>query len=83
MDFQRAHRQWVEDALARESMRRDACWSEAIAVGSYDFVEKIKQELGAKAAHRDVKESGGVHALREHQSAYASDFDTENDTLRP
>src|SRR3989304_4368840 len=32
-DFQRAHRQWVEEALAREAVRRDARWSEAIAVG--------------------------------------------------
>lgn len=82
MDFQQAHRQWVEEALARESMRRDARWSEAIAVGSYDFVEKIKRELGSKAAHRDVKEAGGEHTLREQRGVYADDFDTEKDMLR-
>ena len=83
MDFQRAHRLWVDEALAREAMRRDARWSEAIAVGSYDFVEKIKRELGAKAVHRDVNEAAGAHTLREQQSVYTSDFDTENDMLRP
>ena len=67
MDFQRAHRLWVDEALAREAMRRDARWSEAIAVGSYDFVEKIKRELGAKAVHRDVNEAAGAHTLREQQ----------------
>ncbi len=82
-DFQRVHRQWIEEALARGAMRRDARWSEAIAVGGYDFVERIQRELGAKAAHRDVNEAGGVHALREQRGAYTSDFDTENDTLRP
>ena len=83
LDFQRAHRLWVAQALARESMRRDARWSEAIAVGSHDFVEKVKRELGSKAVHRDVEEVGGAHTLREQRSAYTSEFDTENDTLRP
>jgi len=30
---------------------RDARWSEAVAVGSLAFVEKIKGELGVKALH--------------------------------
>jgi hypothetical protein len=28
-------------------------WSEAIAVGNLSFVEKLKSELGFKAAHPD------------------------------
>jgi hypothetical protein len=28
-------------------------WSEAIAVGSLTFVEKVKSELGCKAVHRE------------------------------
>jgi putative transposase len=77
MDFQQAHRLWVEEALARESMRRDARWSEAIAVGSYDFVEKIKRDLGSKTAYLDVKDAGGAHTLRAQRGVYTSDFDTE------
>jgi hypothetical protein len=30
-------------------------WSEAIAVGSLAFAEKIKGELGSKAMHREVE----------------------------
>jgi hypothetical protein len=33
---------------------RDARWSEAVAVGSLAFVEKVKGELGIKAAHREL-----------------------------
>jgi hypothetical protein len=33
-DFQRAHRQWVEQALLEERVGRGDRWSEAIAVGS-------------------------------------------------
>jgi hypothetical protein len=38
--FQRAHRGWVDDSLAREAMTREDGWSKAIAVGNLNFVEK-------------------------------------------
>src|SRR5262245_14773424 len=63
--FQRAHREWVEQGLENGLASRDDRWSEAIAIGSHSFVEKIKNELGFKAAHRDVIESNGTYALRE------------------
>jgi putative transposase len=50
-EFQQAHRRWVDDSLTRERVARDARWSEAIAVGNLSFVEKLKSELGFKAAH--------------------------------
>jgi hypothetical protein len=53
-DFQQAHRQWIEIALRDELSMRDARWSEAVAVGSLAFVEKIKREVGIKAAHPEL-----------------------------
>ena len=41
-DFQQAHRRWVEEALVGGPMMQDDRWSEAIAVGSFSFVEKVK-----------------------------------------
>jgi hypothetical protein len=38
---------------------RDNRWSEAIAVGSRPLVEKRKNELGCKAAHRELIEADG------------------------
>ena len=81
-DFQRAHRQWVEAALARDALKRDDRWSEAIAVGSPAFVEKVKRELGMKARHRDVDEANGTCVLREPRGAYTDTFGTENSVLR-
>jgi hypothetical protein len=43
-DFQQAHRQWVEIALRDDLAVRDARWSEAVAVGNLNFVEKMKSE---------------------------------------
>ena len=45
---------FVEIALRDELSVRDARWSEAVAVGSLAFVEKVKSELEFKAAHRQV-----------------------------
>jgi hypothetical protein len=42
--------------------------SEAIAVGSLAFAEKIKGELGSRAMHREVEEFEGTHVLREVRS---------------
>jgi hypothetical protein len=47
-EFQRAHHQWIEQSLEGE-LTRAAHWSEAIAVGRPSFVEKVQNELGAKA----------------------------------
>jgi putative transposase len=70
-DFQRAHRQWVEEALESQPAARDDRWSEAIVVGSLAFVEKVKGELGVKALHREFEQLGGGYALREPSGAYA------------
>jgi putative transposase len=79
-DFQRAHRQWVEEALEGLAARDDR-WSEAIAVGSLPFVEKVKSELGVKATHREFEQLGGGYALRERSEAYADEFAPENAPL--
>jgi hypothetical protein len=50
-DFEKAHREWVKEALSRKVVR-EANWSEAVAVGSLSFVNKLKGELGFKAAHQ-------------------------------
>src|SRR5499433_1198502 len=73
-DFQRAHRQWVEQALGNGCAPRDYRWSESIAVGSLAFVERVKSDLAVKAAHREVLETDGTYALREPSEAYTRNF---------
>jgi putative transposase len=63
-DFQQAHRQWIEAALQDNLPVRDARWSEAVAVGSLDFVENVKTELGIKALYRELEQVDGTYALR-------------------
>jgi hypothetical protein len=60
---------------------REGRWSETIAVGSLNFVETVKNELGFKAAHREVIAEGGAHALREGSEAYGFNFAGENEAV--
>jgi putative transposase len=81
-DFQRAQRQWIEEALEGAPAVRDDRWSEAIAVGSLAFVETVKNDLGVKARHRDVIEADGTYALREPSEAYAGKITGKIEALR-
>jgi hypothetical protein len=82
VDFQEAHRQWVEIALRDELSVRDASWSEAVAVGSLGFREKVKSELGIKALHRELEQIDGTYALRESDEAYRGQIDCKNEAPR-
>ena len=80
-NFQRAHRDWIKEALSRATTVKDSRWSQAIAVGSLAFVDKVKSELGFKATHREVVELDGTYTLREESEPYGSHFASENDAL--
>jgi REP element-mobilizing transposase RayT len=81
-ELRQAHRQWVENALQSAVLVRDARWSEALAVGSVAFVEKIKSELGSKATHRTVEQAEEGYALRERGEAYNGDLGSKSEPLR-
>lgn len=52
--------QCVNEVLSRKIGGSDEHWSEAIAVGDFTLVHKVRNELGYKAAHREVIERGGT-----------------------
>jgi putative transposase len=81
-DFQGAHYQWVKQALGNGLASRDDRWSESIAVGSLAFVERVKNDLGIKAMHREVIRADETYALHEPSEAYERNFPGENEALR-
>jgi putative transposase len=81
-ELQRAHRGWIASALDRGALARDECWTDAVAVGSEKFVEKIKRDLGPRAKWRDVVTSASSSMLRQERAAYADGFDSENALIR-
>jgi hypothetical protein len=46
------------------------------------FIDKLKNELGVRAGHRDVIEAEGTYALREAAEVYEVELTTNNALLR-
>ena len=63
-------RHWVEELLKSDSNKRDAKWSESIAVGDKGFVSEIKSRLGIKAIGRKVYENQENYELCESQTPF-------------
>jgi putative transposase len=80
--FVTSHRQWVENALKNHRNReRDSKWTESIAVGSKEFTETTKHQLGIRAKGRKIIESRGICELRESESAYLVNFTPKNSDI--
>ena len=81
--FVEEHHYWVEEQLLEDGLRRKELWSESIAVGSEGFVEKIQQQLGARAVGRSVVVEDEGCTLKEAQVPYSSIFEGEMGPLSP
>lgn len=75
--FQKLHRQWIREALQAENLRRDATWTDSLAVGCSDFVERFKLGLGTRARYRIISDTENMHVLREPKIAYQEHFGAE------
>lgn len=78
---------WVEEGLKGYGLVRDERWTESVAVGSKDFVERTAQALGIKANGRAITETineAGTRGwvLREEAGAYSHGYGPKNPLLR-
>ncbi len=84
-DLQRlrdARREWVEGKRGAMALERDPKWTDSVAVGGKDYLERIAEELGRKAKGRGIQGGNGVFALREEGHAYLRVFGAKNEELR-
>ena len=81
--LQASHRGWMDESLGNGGGRRDRKWSRNIAVGSEEFVERTKVELGIRAKGRKVLDGGEEYQLREPRASYSDIFDTKNADIGP
>ena len=80
-DFANAYRRWVEESMNEGRYSRDEKWTKSIAVGKKEFVEKIKERLGARAQGRDVRAETGAYVLNDPEAPYSTNFGAEKDAL--
>ena len=72
-----AHAEWIDAALRAGAQRRVPQWSESLAVGGREFVERIRTELGVRARQRQVQSWGACSVLRDPSLPYGYDLAPE------
>jgi hypothetical protein len=78
-----AHRQWIEGGLKKSSGKREAFWTESVAVGNEKFVRKVQEQLGYRGKARRIREKDGVFEIRESVAPYNKLFGGEKGNLSP
>jgi putative transposase len=68
------YEEWIREALTVKTTGRESKWTESVAVGGKDFVERIKDRLGARAGSREVEIEEDDFVLREKKDYYRSIF---------
>ena len=61
----------LDEAMINDELRREAKWTESIAVGDRAYVEGIEQEVRGRQQMR-VDEQGGSWTLREEHGAFSA-----------
>ncbi len=80
--LQQLHQQLVDEELLRDCLQRDPAWSEAIAVGSETFIEKIKEQLMSRASHLNCLFIRDKFLLKEPETIYQVHLSSEKAQLR-
>ena len=80
--FRKAHKELVNESICNGNNSKQADWSESVAVGSKDFVEKIKENLGTRAKGRKIYQNDGGFQLREEMGSYSVNFEGQKDNMQ-
>ena len=54
--FRSVHKSWVDSRMHERPSAREGVWTESIAIGSEDYVERVKSLMGVRAYHRSISE---------------------------
>jgi putative transposase len=79
--FRKSHKKLVDESLAEGNNARRSQWTRSVAVGSEEFVERIKSDLGSKALGRRVRKGTSGYVLREEVNSYNAPFSRENSDI--
>jgi len=83
-EYQIAHRQWVEDAIQNnQHMQRETSYSETLAIGSEDYLSKLKEKMGITHHQRKIIKEGESYSIKEPELSYAISFDSKMLRLSP
>jgi len=82
-EYQLTHREWVSDSLQHGNfLNREASFSEALAVGSSNFLADFQSTIGIEHRKRKTVIEKVGFSIKEPVAAYHSDFAGKNVGLR-
>lgn len=81
-ELQRSQKEWINEKLSNHQLNRESKWTESLAVGSEDFVERIKEQLDLKAKSRKIVKTENDYILSDSEIPYKAIFDPKNEPLR-
>ena len=74
----------LAERIARDDAKREPCWTESLAVGSREFLERIQPWILSRQETEIVESvEGKVWALQEAPSPYRVEMGPETDANRP
>jgi putative transposase len=76
------HQGWAAELL-ENGHDRDDKWTKSIAVGSKEFVERVKTKLGILAMGRKAAETDAGYQLHEPANSYMHHFDAQKGDIEP
>jgi len=79
--YRQIYKDWINEARKAEDNQRMFAWSQYLAVGSKDYVAKVKSALGVAAKQRAMVVDNGIHALKEPVTSYMVYFGHEKQVL--
>jgi putative transposase len=68
----------LDEAIARDKVKREPCWTESLAVGSISFVERVKPLILSRRETAIVETADSVWALRESTIPYGQKMGPKN-----
>ena len=81
--LRQARDRWLGEAIASGDLRRDERWTEALAVGSKDYVETVQTALGGYGRHKKTEQQDVDWLLRDSAPANSRHLGAENIVIRP
>jgi putative transposase len=82
-ELSRTYTGWVDEILNSGESARDSKWTESVAVGNMQFIDRVGEELGIRAAGRYIIKSGASYELKEPDVSYSHDSGVKTGTLSP
>ena len=70
----------INETIAANNLSRDPRWTESLAVGSKEFVERIQEKLILRSQRAEIVQINNSHILRETKEPYRAIFSKKTET---